>query len=56
MTAEQFNNWLNLSRLTPTEAAKRLGLSRKTIYRYKNGENPIPTTVQLACKAIYSQG
>jgi len=44
-----FNQWMRGNGLSASEAAKALGLSRRTIIYYHTGAKPIPPVVGLAC-------
>jgi len=44
-----FNQWMRSNGLSANEAAKALGLSRRTIIDYHTGAKPIPPVVGLAC-------
>jgi len=44
-----FNQWMRRNGLSANEAAKALGLSRRTIIYYHTGAKPIPPVVGLAC-------
>jgi len=44
-----FNQWIASNGLSANEAAKALGLSRRTIIYYHTGAKPIPPIVGLAC-------
>lgn len=55
MTAEQFNKWLEEMRekgvaLSDTQCAKMIGVSRRTMLRYKHEGAGL--TVALACKNV----
>lgn len=55
MTASQFNQWLEDMRkrniaLTDTQCAQMIGISRRTMLRYK--EEGAGLTVALACKNV----
>ena len=54
MTPKQFNKWLAEMRRkgvkTDTECAKKLGISRRTMLRYK--QEGAGLTVSLACKNL----
>lgn len=45
-----FNAWMERNRLSLTEAAKALGLTRRTILYYHCGQKPIPLYIGLACE------
>lgn len=46
---ERIWNWLHETGLTLEQAADALGISRRMLIYYRNGEKPIPRTVWLAC-------
>ena len=46
---ERIWNWLNDTRLTLEQAAIALGISRRMLIYYRDGEKPIPRSVWLAC-------
>ena len=48
--ARQFLEWRLTSGLSLTKAAEALGLARRTVAYYSNGDRPVPKTVLLACK------
>lgn len=50
MPVEEFDAWMSRNGLSLTEAAKALGLSRRTIIYYHGGHKPIPTYIGMACK------
>ncbi len=52
MTAEAFRAWRDRKAYTLDEAAKALGLSRRMVAYYEQGEKPIPRTVALATRAL----
>lgn len=45
-----FLEWRLKHGLSLTRAAEALGLSRRMVAYYSNGEKPVPRTVLLACK------
>ena len=45
-----FNAWMERNGMCDTDAAKVLGLTRKTILRYQTGASPIPKYIGLACE------
>ncbi|NVK32887.1 MAG: helix-turn-helix transcriptional regulator [Rhodobacteraceae bacterium] len=60
MTAEQFRNWRKSLGLKQKDAADRLGLKKRMIQYYENGQRDdrpvtIPKSIRLACFAL-SQG
>ncbi|MFM9902239.1 MAG: hypothetical protein ACKVOT_14605, partial [Polaromonas sp.] len=46
---ERIWNWLHDTGLTLEQAAQALGLSRRMLIYYRDGEKPIPRSVWLAC-------
>lgn len=56
---ERIWNWLCDNRLTLEQAAAALGISRRMLIYYRDGEKPIPRAVWLAClgwDAVRPQG
>ena len=56
---ERIWNWLHETGLTLEQAAQALGLSRRMLIYYRDGEKPIPRAVWLAClgwEAVRPQG
>lgn len=52
LTAEGFRAWRERKAYTLDAAAKALGLSRRMVAYYEQGEKPIPRTVTLATRAL----
>jgi DNA-binding XRE family transcriptional regulator len=52
MTAEAFRDWRERKSYTLDEAARVLGLSRRTIAYYESGKRAIPRIVALATRAL----
>lgn len=52
MTADAFRDWRKRHAYTLQEAAKALGLSRRMVAYYEQGERPIPRIVALATRAL----
>lgn len=48
--ARQFLEWRLAGGLSLAKAAEALGLARRTVAYYSNGDRPVPKTVLLACK------
>ena len=48
--ARQFLEWRLGNGLSLAKAAEALGLARRTVAYYSNGDRPVPRTVLLACK------
>jgi len=45
-----FRQWQDQNNLSLTDAARAIGLSRRTVSQYRTGSRPVPRTVALACK------
>lgn len=45
-----FRRWQDRHQLSLTDAAKAIGLTRRTVSQYRTGARPVPRTVSLACK------
>lgn len=45
-----FRHWQDRHHLSLTDAAKAIGLTRRTVSQYRTGARPVPRTVTLACK------
>ncbi|MBM3635719.1 MAG: DUF2442 domain-containing protein [Alphaproteobacteria bacterium] len=52
MSAEGFRSWRERNAHTLDTAAKALGLSRRMVAYYEQGEKPIPRVVALATRAL----
>ncbi|PWC81263.1 hypothetical protein TSH64_01070 [Azospirillum sp. TSH64] len=52
MTGADFLAWRKAQGMTQGDAGDRLGVTRRTVQLYEAGEQPIPRTVALACRAI----
>jgi hypothetical protein len=48
MDAVTFRRWQERNRLSLTDAATALGMTRRTIAQYRTGARPVPRTVLLA--------
>jgi transcriptional regulator with XRE-family HTH domain len=48
--ARAFLEWRLRHGLSLTKAADALGLSRRTIAYYSNGDRPVPRAILLACR------
>jgi Protein of unknown function (DUF2442) len=46
----RFNAWMKRNGLSAAQAAKALGLTRRTILYYHTGAKPIPIYIALACE------
>jgi DNA-binding XRE family transcriptional regulator len=47
---QKFNAWMKRHGLSAAQAAKALGLTRRTILYYHTGAKPIPIYIALACE------
>ena len=47
---QRFNAWMKRHGLSAAQAAKALGLTRRTILYYHTGAKPIPIYIALACE------
>ncbi len=45
-----FRRWQDRHQLSLADAAKAIGLTRRTVSQYRTGARPVPRTVTLACK------
>ena len=52
MSPDAFRNWRERKAYTLDAAAKALGLSRRMVAYYEQGEKPIPRVVALAARAL----
>ena len=52
MTPDQMTEFRDRHHMSKIELAKRLGVDRKTIQRYEDGETKIARQTALACAAI----
>lgn len=52
MTPDAFRHWRERKAYTLDQAARALGLSRRTVAYYEQGNRPIPRVVALATKAL----
>lgn len=48
--ARAFLEWRRAHGMSLAKAAEALGLSRRAVAYYSNGERPVPKAIQLACK------
>jgi hypothetical protein len=48
--ARHFLEWRLRNALSLAKAAEALGIARRTVAYYSNGDRPVPKTVLLACK------
>lgn len=46
---ERIWNWMHRNKLTLDRAATALGISRRMVAYYRNGEKPVPKHIWLAC-------
>jgi DNA-binding XRE family transcriptional regulator len=52
MTPDSFRHWRERKAYTLDQAARALGLSRRTVAYYEKGDRPIPRVVALATRAL----
>lgn len=52
MTAEAFRQWRKRKAYTLDEAARNLGISRRMVAYYEQGDRPIPRVVALATRGL----
>jgi transcriptional regulator with XRE-family HTH domain len=52
MTPTDLIAWLNSLSLSPRQGAEALGVSRQAMYRYLNGEHPIPKPVAKLARML----
>lgn len=45
-----FRHWQDAHQLSLTDAARAIGLTRRTVSQYRTGARPVPRIVGLACK------
>lgn len=50
-----FRHWQDRNGLSLAEAAKALGMTRRTISQYRTGSRPVPRVVLLACAGYEAQ-
>ena len=46
----RFRQWQDANHLSLSDAAKAIGMTRRTISKYRTGSRPVPRYVALACK------
>lgn len=46
----RFRQWQDANHLSLSDAAKAIGLTRRTISKYRTGSSPVPRYIALACK------
>ena len=46
----RFRQWQDANRLSLSDAAKAIGLTRRTISKYRTGASAVPRYITLACK------
>jgi DNA-binding XRE family transcriptional regulator len=46
----RFRQWQDAHHLSLSEAAQAIGLTRRTISKYRTGSSPVPRYIALACK------
>lgn len=49
MNSEQFKAFREAQKLTQTELANALGISRESVTKYERAVNPVPKAVSMAC-------
>ena len=52
MSADAFRHWRERKAYTLDTAARALGISRRMVAYYEQGERPIPRVVALATRAL----
>ena len=50
-----FRHWQDRHQLSLADAAKAIGLTRRTVSQFRTGARPVPRTVTLACKGRKSE-
>lgn len=51
----RFRQWQDANHLSLSDAAKAIGLTRRTISKYRTGSSPVPRYISLACKGWESE-
>lgn len=46
----RFRQWQDTNHLSLSDAAQAIGLTRRTISKYRTGSSPVPRYIALACK------
>jgi len=46
----RFRHWQDANHLSLSDAAQAIGLTRRTISKYRTGSSPVPRYIALACK------
>jgi DNA-binding XRE family transcriptional regulator len=46
----RFRQWQDANHLSLSDAAKAIGMTRRTISKYRTGSSPVPRYITLACK------
>jgi len=46
----RFRQWQDTNHLSLSDAAKAIGMTRRTISKYRTGSSPVPRYITLACK------
>ncbi len=46
----RFRQWQDANHLSLSDAAKAIGMTRRTISKYRTGSSPVPRYIALACK------
>lgn len=52
MKPQEVKDWLAFLNINCVAAGRLIGKSHKTIYRYRNGEAPVPKETALAMHAV----
>jgi hypothetical protein len=55
VTNQELMAWLNALGLSPRQGAEALGVVPRQMYRYLNGEHPIPTPVARLAQLLAKQ-
>lgn len=55
MSNDEFAAWMARNRLSIATAADALGISRRMVSYYRSGEQEVPRTVELACRAVENE-
>jgi DNA-binding XRE family transcriptional regulator len=48
----ELNKYLEINDLTKEEFAKKIGISRTSLYEYESGKRPIPKKIKLAIMMV----
>ena len=52
MTSRALKLWMTRHGYSASELAGELSVGRRTVFRWRGGETPIPKTVELALEAL----